>query len=454
MNKIKENTAGRKITISPNEGNVEVLFFPEDRLTKEEIDTICELVKNTNLMQIENYEEYDDDGNPIETNEDWKSVVLDISKYPTKKFSELPEIPFGDVHKFVEMKDGNEGYLSSYSELSYYAYKYQQFVGFHPHVYRFDQFNISKFIISLFKHTNVPLSAYIKSSYQGSDPPRVTSMAILFSKDIFMYVDGEDKAVIYYNPKDENDENSLFYSLIGVLKTYKRPKVSKNKIYIVYRTSHGFDKKGFDVKKINVDLKENYNEGFVEMSDEIIGGLNKKNKTNLVILSGEPGTGKTTYIRYLTSKVKKNIIFISPDMVDSITDPAFIPFLMSNNDSILIIEDAEPALEKRNNGGRSSAVSNVLNLTDGLLSDCLRISIVATFNTDKKTLDDALLRKGRLLMNYKFDKLAIEKSKSLLEKLGHKEVEVKEPMTLADIYFYGTDNNVKITTPKKIGFGQ
>jgi len=173
---------------------------------------------------------------------------------------------------------------------------------------------------------------------------------------------------------------------------------------------------------------------------------NKRYYTNGIL------SHNTTYIRYLTSKLKKNIIFISPDMVDSITDPAFIPFLMSNNDSILIIEDAEPVLEKRNNGGRSSAVSNVLNLTDGLLSDCLRISIVATFNTDKKTLDEALLRKGRLLMNYKFDKLATEKSKALLEKLGHKEVEVKEPMTLADIYFYGTDNNVKTTQSRKIGF--
>jgi broad-specificity NMP kinase len=452
VNQIKENTAGRKITISPNEGNVEVLFFPEDKLTKEEIDTICELVKNTNLMQIENYEEYDEDGNPIETNEDWKNVALDISKFPTKKFSDLARIPFEDVNKFVKMEDGNEGYLASYSELSYYAYKYQQFTGFHPHVYRFEQFNMNKFIIALFKTMHVPIHSYIKASYQGSDNPRITSIAMLFSKDIFMYLDGEDKAVIYYNPKDENDENSLFYSLICVLKSYRRPKVTKNKIYIVYRSSHGFDKKGFDVKKINVDLQENYNEGFVEMSEEIISGLNKKNKTNLVILSGEPGTGKTTFIRYLTSKVKKNIIFISPDMVDSITDPGFIPFLMSNNDSILIIEDAEPALEKRNNGGRSSAVSNVLNLTDGLLSDCLRISIVATFNTDKKTLDEALLRKGRLLMNYKFDKLDIAKSKALLEKLGHKEVEVTEPMTLADIYFFGTDNNVNLNKPTKIGF--
>jgi len=172
---------------------------------------------------------------------------------------------------------------------------------------------------------------------------------------------------------------------------------------------------------------------------------NKRYYTNGIL------SHNTSFIRYLATKLKKNIIFISPDMVDSITDPAFIPFLINNNNSILIIEDAEPALEKRNSAGRSSAVSNVLNLTDGLLSDCLKISIVATFNTKEKNIDEALTRRGRLLMNYKFEKLVANKSQALLKKLGHN-VEIKESMTLADIYFYGTDNNSDNFKTKKIGF--
>lgn len=191
-------------------------------------------------------------------------------------------------------------------------------------------------------------------------------------------------------------------------------------------------------------LKTNISENMYDLELDI--DSNKLYYTNSIV------SHNTTYIRYLTSKLKKNIIFIPPDMVDSITDPALIPFLMKNNDSVLIIEDAEPALEKRISGGRSSAVSNVLNLTDGLLSDCLNISIVATFNTEAKSIDEALLRKGRLLMNYKFDKLCVEKSKKLLKKLGHKEVDVKQPMTLSDIYYYQKDNNANKVKMKKIGF--
>ncbi|MBW3020549.1 hypothetical protein KY334_04585, partial [Candidatus Woesearchaeota archaeon] len=123
----------------------------------------------------------------------------------------------------------------------------------------------------------------------------------------------------------------------------------------------------------------------------------------------------TTYIRYLAHKLKKNIIFISPDMVNHITDPSFIPFLIKNSDAVLIIEDGEPAIGKRGTTGRTGAVSNMLNLTDGLLSDCLNISIVVTLNTNEKDIDEALLRKGRLLKSYKFEKLSVEKSNKLLK---------------------------------------
>ena len=439
--------ARRKIRFTDDDGT-EFEFTPEQydkTIINEEIGE---------AMQIEHFDEYDDDGNIVEEKNNWKHVAIDFSKISSKKVAEVENIPFCSVNDFMLMDNGFDGYFNAYEELSFFAYRYHKLNGFHPYVYRLDQFNINVFVENLFKRGNIPDNAYVKSTYQGSDEAIITSLFIGFKQDLVMYIDAADKACIYYNPSDEKDETSFFYTLLSMLKTVKRPKVAKNKIYVVHRNSHGFEKTGFTIKKRTIELEENYNEGFVEMSQKIIEGLNDKKKTNLVILSGEPGTGKTTYIRYLASHLKKNIIFISTDMVDSITDPAFIPFLMNNNDSILIIEDAEPALEKRNQGGRSSAVSNVLNLTDGLLSDCLKISIVATFNTKEGNIDEALTRKGRLLMNYKFEKLSSEKSKKLLEKLGHSEVEVKGPMTLADIYFYGTDNNTgdKFKT-KRIGFG-
>jgi hypothetical protein len=87
-----------------------------------------------------------------------------------------------------------------------------------------------------------------------------------------------------------------------------------------------------------------------------------------------------------------------------------------------------------------------------LLSDCLNISIIATFNVTTKNIDEALLRKGRLLQHYHFDKLSIEKTKALLKKLGHDVDDIKEPMSLADIYYYGESNNGNGSQTKKIGY--
>jgi SpoVK/Ycf46/Vps4 family AAA+-type ATPase len=129
---------------------------------------------------------------------------------------------------------------------------------------------------------------------------------------------------------------------------------------------------------------------------------------------------------------------------------------MDNSNAILILEDAEAALQKRDVFGCTGAVSNILNLTDGLLSDCLNISILATFNTETKNIDEALLRKGRLLKAYKFEKLSIEKSKALLKKEGHDPSFVTQPMSLADIYNFEDEvkgNPEAFTIPKKrIGF--
>ena len=90
-------------------------------------------------------------------------------------------------------------------------------------------------------------------------------------------------------------------------------------------------------------------------------------------------------------------------------------------------------------------------LTDGLLSDCLNISIVCTFNTASKDIDNALLRKGRLMMNYHFDKLNSDKSTFLLNKLGHNVISTNS-MTLAEIYYYEKDNNSETYKHKKLGF--
>jgi ATP-dependent 26S proteasome regulatory subunit len=151
-----------------------------------------------------------------------------------------------------------------------------------------------------------------------------------------------------------------------------------------------------------------------------------------VLLHGKPGTGKTSYIRYLIGSLKKKVIFLPPNLASAITNPELLSVLIDEPNSIFVIEDAENIIIDRETEG-SSPVSALLNLSDGLLSDCLNIQIICSFNTDLSKVDSALLRKGRLIAQYEFKELETEKAQKLSDKLGF-QTKINDPMTLTDIY--------------------
>ena len=230
----------------------------------------------------------------------------------------------------------------------------------------------------------------------------------------------------------------------------KKPK-RENNISLIVQTRHGYDTQTFDLPKQQLDLDYNYGSSFIPIHDKILKTLNQKKGKGLVLLHGEPGTGKTHYLKYLASKIKdKKVMFVPPYLVDFITSPEMTPFLIENSDSILFIEDAERVITDRDANG-ANGVSNILNLTDGILGDILNIQIVATFNMDRKKIDTALLRKGRLIAEHKFDKLSTDDANKLIKHLKMEHI-VTEDMTLTEIYNL-QEVEYKSEEPKrKIGF--
>lgn len=219
---------------------------------------------------------------------------------------------------------------------------------------------------------------------------------------------------------------------------------------IINASMGGFDTKSIDVIAPQLNIEDNYNDDFIPIHETIVKRLSQKNDKGLVLLHGKPGTGKTSYIRYLISKVRKNIIFLPPHLALSLTSPDLISLVLENTNSIFVIEDAENLIVSRDSE-QYSPVSTLLNLTDGLLSDSLSIQIICTFNTDISRIDKALMRKGRLIAKYEFRPLEVEKAQKLVDKLGLNKT-ITEPTTLAEIY-----NNEEIITenytePRRIGF--
>ena len=280
---------------------------------------------------------------------------------------------------------------------------------------------------------------------------------------LLMNIDGAD--AFYYEPKDiigvdSNSELCEYNSLIipnSKSKLYDEKIL--NKIISIFEKSIVFEKrlpkigmaaidngemyvKDFSIGKPtrlkHLDL--HYGEGFVDFNKKLVKILTKEKK-GLILLHGETGTGKTHYIRYLLSKIsgsKKSILYFPPSMVNLITEPNFINFIntwVNDNEKscIVLIEDAEPLLVSRDSE-RNTGISNLLNLTDGLLNDIFGIQIIATFNTTLDELDNALLRPERLSARKEFRKLTKEKGLELAEKLKIDKSKIKKDMSLAEIY--------------------
>jgi len=202
---------------------------------------------------------------------------------------------------------------------------------------------------------------------------------------------------------------------------------------LVTQDKGGLDTVIFNIKNDQHDVSKNYNNDLQDINKIILERLNKQTDKGIVLLHGKPGTGKTSYIRYLINNIEnKDIIYLPPDLANSISDPSFIPFIMDYTNSVLIIEDSENVIQKRQGGG-NQAISNLLNLCDGLLSDCLNIQIVATFNTNINNIDSALMRKGRLIAKYEFKELEISKANMIAKELGFNKT-YDQPISLADLY--------------------
>lgn len=243
----------------------------------------------------------------------------------------------------------------------------------------------------------------------------------------------DPKSKIYIQLISNLDVN-LFDSVRNdIIKMARKPSVPSNNVNLVITTSHGYDTEPFTLPKQKIDIELNYGKSFTPVHKKIIDSLNKHKSKGLVLLHGDPGTGKTHYLKYIASKVKnKKVLFIPPYLADFITSPEMTPFLIDNANSVLFIEDAERVITDRSENG-STGVSNILNITDGILSDILNIQIVATFNMDRQKIDPALLRKGRLIAEHKFQALSIDDSNKLLNTLGIDYTATK-PMTLTEIY--------------------
>jgi len=178
-------------------------------------------------------------------------------------------------------------------------------------------------------------------------------------------------------------------------------------------------------------------------------------KNGLAILEGPPGTGKTSYLRHLMGVLREShrFYFIPASTLQVLSDPNFIGFWADQRrrypekQFAVILEDSDAALMARGADNREQ-VSAILNLTDGMLADFLRLQILCTINGRATDIDQALLRPGRLIAHRIFKRLGHEHAARLAQHLG-RSLPYAQDYSLAEIF---ADPEAREDQRPRIGF--
>ena len=180
--------------------------------------------------------------------------------------------------------------------------------------------------------------------------------------------------------------------------------------------------KRFSIKR--EDLALHYGNDFPEWSEHFLHCLRTK-RFGATVLRGEPGTGKTSFLRYLICKLRRThrFFYLPTEHVRMLTDPQMVEFWASRTRledkmrQVMILEDAEALLMERA-GDNRSVVANMLNIADGLLGEFLQVHLIFTINGKLENIDPAMKRNGRMIAYRHFRRLNRHEAEALAAAKG------------------------------------
>lgn len=279
---------------------------------------------------------------------------------------------------------------------------------------------------------------------------------IEIDKDIYVDISVVNK--IENNVKiDENIINVYSYTksisdlnqfLEKINNEYNEHKLNNNILKYFDYTKQ--DKEGFHWKELDFVSNRFFENIFLENKKMIINNINffLNNKewydkkgipyTFGILLYGEPGSGKTSFIKALANYTKRNIINInlkniktSKEFSEIFLNNKINSMNLQNNKRIYVFEDIDclsEIIQKRENKNVNENIESVddkyisvlkkpieddplnlsfiLNLIDGIIEMPGRIIIITTNHINH--IDEALLRPGRIDLRIEYKKASIE----------------------------------------------
>ena len=139
---------------------------------------------------------------------------------------------------------------------------------------------------------------------------------------------------------------------------------------------------------------------------------------NVTLLIGPPGTGKSSFLRCVLQArgVSESKPTYLADSATTIAHPQFMESVRSlPGGSVMLTEDSDAMLMKRENGNME--MSTLLNTTSGLAATDTKF-FISTNLSSTRTIDTALLRRGRLYRVLEFRNLTIHEAQTLRDAMG------------------------------------
>jgi ATPase family associated with various cellular activities (AAA) len=313
----------------------------------------------------------------------------------------------------------------------------------------------------------------------------------------------ENSAVTIYCPKKNVDVNfnwitgdtKLVEAFLALEQEIEPAPAPEGQVYVLVPSSCGITRTSIGLGSCPLN-RENYRPEVIKDYDKIVEDLKSKDPLGrLVIFSGPTGTGKTYLVRALLDSLPDVVFLLLPsNMTSSMSGPEILSALISASEDnkcdcsecsededdsdclltpatikaasslshhskkrtiALVVEDADNCLASRVSEN-VSAISAVLNLSDGIIGNCLDLRIICTTNQDIREIDAALLRRGRLSKHVEVNELDVSQAKEIYKKVGGtlEQKWDKKFYALSDVYAMAKNREPIELEPSKptIGF--
>lgn len=250
-----------------------------------------------------------------------------------------------------------------------------------------------------------------------------------------------DLVFFYKENEDISDIEMLINKISECIVDFEEE--SMNKINTVTVT-----KGTLEIEPINmsIDLESielYYNSNTLKSVNSAIKKI-KKNNSGITILHGDRGTGKTSIINYISSKIDRILIYLPTNMLENtLNNPEFNNFLKRFSNPILIIDDCEFVFNDAFSGGNVLS-NNILQMVEGL--NKTDVNIIMIYNSNVDEVDSNLIDSNSILDVVNFEYLSKEEANEISKSIGTKK-KYKNKIKIGDI-----TRRSNLLTDRKIGF--